>query len=97
MKKPIASLDMDTSFVYEGKFKVYTYYGGEKPSEVNYYDNVTQAVFQSQDAEHYEMECMNVEIATKMLKGMLEWSDRIGSDEITEIRTIINLLDKVYL
>ena len=97
MKKPIASPDMDTSFVYEGKFKVYTYYGGEKPSEVNYYDNVTQAVFQSQGAEHYEMECMNVEIVKCMLKDMLEWSDRIGSDEIMEIRHALNLLNKIYL
>ena len=28
------------------------------------------------------------------LKHMLEWSDRIGSDEIYEIHDIINLLEK---
>ena len=97
MKKPIASPDMDTTFVYEGKIKVYTYYGGEMPNKVNYCDNLIQAYHEQEGAEHYEAEIMNVEIATKMLKGMLEWSDRIGSDEITEIRTIINLLNKVYL
>ena len=97
MKKPIASPDMDTSFVYEGKIKVYTYYGGEMPSEIDYYDNVTQAVFQSNDAEHYEMEIMNVEIVKCMLKDMLDWSDRIGSDEIMEIRHALNLLNKIYL
>ena len=97
MKKPTQSPDTDTSFVYEGKIKVYTYYGGEKPSEIDYYDNVTQAVLQSQGAEHYEMECMNVEIVKCMLKDMLNWSDRIGSDEIMEIRHALNLLKKIYL
>lgn len=28
------------------------------------------------------------------LKEMLNWSDRIGSDEIHEIKVIINLLEK---
>ena len=27
-----------------------------------------------------------------MLEGMLEWSDRIGSDEIDEIKKIISIL-----
>ncbi len=31
--------------------------------------------------------------AKKRLKGMLEWSDRIGSDEIYEIKDIIKLLE----
>ena len=29
-----------------------------------------------------------------MLKGILSWSDRIGSDEISEIQEIIKLLTK---
>jgi hypothetical protein len=29
-----------------------------------------------------------------MLKGILSWSDRIGSDEISEIQEIIKLLNK---
>ena len=97
MKKPIASPDMETSFVHEGKIKVYTYYGGEKPSEVHYYDNVTEAMSTIYGAEHYEIEIMNVKIASAILKDMLSWSDRIGSDEIYEIRNAINLLDKIYL
>ena len=28
------------------------------------------------------------------LKGMSEWSDRIGSDEISEIREIIKILEE---
>ncbi len=32
--------------------------------------------------------------AVKKLKDMLKWSDRIGSDEIHEIHTIINLLEE---
>ncbi len=32
--------------------------------------------------------------AIKRLKEMLEWSDRIGSDEICEIGEIIKLLEK---
>jgi len=32
--------------------------------------------------------------AISKLKHMLEWSDRIGSDEIYEIHNIINLLEK---
>ena len=31
-------------------------------------------------------------IAIEMLKGILYWSDRIGSDEISEINEIIKLL-----
>ena len=34
----------------------------------------------------------NVKIAIEMLKGILEWSDRIGSDEISEIQETIKLL-----
>lgn len=30
--------------------------------------------------------------AIKALKGILEWSDRIGSDEIGEIESIIKIL-----
>ena len=32
--------------------------------------------------------------AIKRLKNMLSWSDRLGSDEIFEIRQIIKLLEK---
>ena len=32
------------------------------------------------------------QIAIHMLEGMLEWSDRIGSDEIDEIKKIISIL-----
>jgi len=32
--------------------------------------------------------------AINRLKGMLQWSDRIGSDEIVEIREIIEMLEK---
>ena len=32
--------------------------------------------------------------AISKLKHMLEWSQRIGSDEIYEIHNIINLLEK---
>jgi hypothetical protein len=35
---------------------------------------------------------MKVKIAIKMLKGILNWSDRIGTDEISEIQEIIKLL-----
>ena len=28
------------------------------------------------------------------LKAMLKWSDRLGSDELVEIREIINLLEE---
>ncbi len=31
-------------------------------------------------------------IAIEMLTSMLEWSDRIGSDEIDEIKSIISIL-----
>ena len=31
-------------------------------------------------------------IAIEMLISMLEWSDRIGSDEIDEIKSIISIL-----
>jgi hypothetical protein len=33
--------------------------------------------------------------AIKMLKGILSWSDRIGSDEIYEIGQIIKLLESL--
>jgi len=88
---------METSFVSEGKIKAYTYYGDEKPSEVHYYNTVTQALLLSQGAEHYEIEIMNVKIASAILKDMLSWSDRIGSDEIYEIRNAINLLNKINI
>lgn len=32
--------------------------------------------------------------AINRLKAMLQWSDRIGSDEIVEIREIIKMLEK---
>ena len=32
------------------------------------------------------------QIAINMLKSMLEWSDRIGSDEKDEIQSIISIL-----
>ena len=32
--------------------------------------------------------------AIKRLKAMLQWSDRLGSDEIVEIREIIQQLEK---
>lgn len=39
----------------------------------------------------------NVEKAISMLKNMLQWSDRIGSDEIYEINDVIKLLkDEKY-
>ena len=34
-----------------------------------------------------------IEEAKKMLKGILQWSDRIGSDEISEIEEIIKILN----
>ena len=34
-----------------------------------------------------------MEEAIKRLKGILQWSDRIGSDEIHEIREIITTLE----
>ena len=37
----------------------------------------------------------NVKIAIKMLKEMLKWSDRIGSDEISEIQETIKVLTKI--
>ena len=97
MKNPTKSPKTKTTFVYEGKIKVYTYHGGEQPNEVNYYDNIVQAMSTIYGAEHYEMEIMNVEIVKCMLKDMLDWSDRIGSDEIVEIRHALNLLNKIYL
>jgi len=36
-----------------------------------------------------------VQIAITMLKGILSWSDRIGSDEISEINEIIVLLKRI--
>ncbi len=36
---------------------------------------------------------MNKVKAISKLRGMLGWSDRIGSDEVSEICEIINLLD----
>jgi len=29
-----------------------------------------------------------------MLKGLLKWSDRLGSDEISELQEVIKLLNK---
>lgn len=88
---------METLFVHEGKVKVSTYYGGEMPDKVDYYDSIQEAVLLSQGAEHYEIELMNVNIAKALLKEMLNWSDRIGSDEIYEINNAINLLNKINI
>jgi len=33
--------------------------------------------------------------AINRLKGMLKWSDRLGSDEIDEIKEIIKILENV--
>ena len=35
-----------------------------------------------------------VEIAIEALEGMFIWSDRIGSDEIAELKFVINQLKK---
>lgn len=32
--------------------------------------------------------------AINRLKAMIKWSDRLGSDELVEIREIINLLEE---
>ena len=37
-----------------------------------------------------------IEVATNMLRAMKKWSDRIGSDEISEINSIINYLINNY-
>ncbi len=37
---------------------------------------------------------LKVKIAIEMLKGILIWSDRIGSDEIAEINATIKMLTK---
>ena len=37
-----------------------------------------------------------IDITIIMLKGLLEWSDRIGSDEIMEIKEIIKMLERKY-
>ena len=37
---------------------------------------------------------VNKEIAIECLKSMLEWSDRLGSDEIVEIEFVIGTLTR---
>ena len=37
---------------------------------------------------------VNKEIAIECLKSMLDWSDRIGSDEIAEIEFVIDMLTR---
>ena len=37
---------------------------------------------------------VNQEIAIECLKSMLDWSDRIGSDEIAEIEFVIDMLTR---
>jgi hypothetical protein len=37
---------------------------------------------------------VNKEIATECLKSMLDWSDRLGSDEIQEIEFILDMLTR---
>ena len=88
---------METLFVHEGKVKVSTYYGGEKPGKVDYYDSIQEAVLLSQGAEHYEIELMNVNIAKALLKEVLNWSNKIGSDEITKLKWAIDLLNKINI
>ena len=88
---------METLFVHEGKIKVSAYYGGKKPDKVDYYDNIQEAILLSQGAEHYEIELMNVNIAKALLKEVLNWSDRIGSDETTKLKWAINLLNKINI
>ena len=34
------------------------------------------------------------EIAVSSLRGMLDWSDRLGSDEIAELKFVIEHLDQ---
>lgn len=97
MKKPIASHNMEESFIYEGKFKVYKYYGAVEPNKILYYNTLSEALSDTKYLKHYEIEIMNVKIASAILKDMLSWSNRIGSDEIFEIRNAINLLNKINL
>lgn len=40
------------------------------------------------------IEKVNKEIAIESLKSMLEWSDRIGSDEKDEIDFVIDILTR---
>ena len=40
------------------------------------------------------IEKVNKEIAIESLKSMLEWSDRIGSDERDEIDFVIDILTR---
>ena len=40
------------------------------------------------------IEKVNKEIAIESLKSMLEWSDRIGSDETSEIEFVIDILKR---
>tara|TARA_A100001515_G_scaffold142691_1_gene142096 strand:+ start:2422 stop:2580 length:159 start_codon:yes stop_codon:yes gene_type:complete len=37
-----------------------------------------------------------LQIAIESLQGMLIWSDRIGSDEISEIRFVVDLLKETF-
>ena len=37
---------------------------------------------------------VNKQIATECLKSMLDWSDRLGSDEIAEIEFVIDMLTR---
>ena len=41
-----------------------------------------------------KIERVNKEIAIESLKSMLEWSDRIGSDEKDELEFIIDILKR---
>ena len=41
-----------------------------------------------------KIEQVNKEIAIESLSSMLDWSDRIGSDEITEIEFVIDMLTR---
>lgn len=41
-----------------------------------------------------KIEQVNKEIAINSLKSMLEWSDRIGSDERDEIDFVIDILTR---
>jgi len=41
-----------------------------------------------------EVNKVNKEIAIECLKSMLDWSDRLGSDEIQEIEFVLDMLTR---
>ena len=46
------------------------------------------------EIKKYKVQQVNKEIAIESLKSMLEWSDRIGSDERDHIDYIIDILTR---